>query len=337
MNKPATKPATKPAKPRFSIELPELQNLNDLEAQVSAAGGEPLRLDPKTIQPSRWANRHETSFEDDDFKALKEEIQDAEGNVQPIMIRPLKEPVGEVRYEVVFGHRRHRACLETGVEVLAVVQDLDDQKLWAFMERENRQRKNLSAWEQGMMYVRALEAGLFPSMLALARAIGRSQGDVSAAISIANLPTEVVEAFVSPQDIRFRDAKELKDAVAKAPEAVIAVAQDLAKDEERTAADVREALVQAANDVQESADTAGSKARKGSKLGAQADTLNSMQLAAGGKGQGAQTGELRVKIAGKPVVFRANGKNTLLEIDARLLPQERWAAFEGAIRKLLKP
>ena len=47
-------------------------------------------LEPSRIAPSRWANRHETSFADAEFALLKEEIRSAGGNVQPIKVRPLK-------------------------------------------------------------------------------------------------------------------------------------------------------------------------------------------------------------------------------------------------------
>jgi ParB family chromosome partitioning protein len=91
--------------------------------------------------------------------------------LQAIKVRPLK-PGGEFKYEVVFGHRRHRACLELGLPVLAVVDNLGGVELFVQMDRENRSRKNLSAWEQGMMYLRALENGLFPSNRQLAEKVG---------------------------------------------------------------------------------------------------------------------------------------------------------------------
>ncbi|WP_157266386.1 ParB/RepB/Spo0J family partition protein [Azohydromonas aeria] len=231
---------------RFNLDLPEILDLGDLRA-APGASGEALKLDPKTIRASRWANRAEQSFDSPEFLELKTEIADAGGNVQPIKVRPLAVPDGVIRYEVVFGHRRHRACLDLGIDVAAVVEDVDDQNLWTQMERENRSRANLSAYEQGTMYQRALDAGLFPNMLSLAKAIGRDHGDVSKAIAIAGLPSPVVEAFASPADIRFRDSKPLKDAVAKAPEAVIAVAQAIATEpEKRPAAEVIQALTKAA-------------------------------------------------------------------------------------------
>ena len=88
-------------------------------------------------------------------------------------------------YEIVYGHRRHRACLDLGLPVLAVVEEVGEQQLFEQMERENRARADLSAWEQGMMYARALDQGLYPSNRQLAQAIGRDLGDVGKALSLA--------------------------------------------------------------------------------------------------------------------------------------------------------
>src|SRR5690606_2246681 len=47
------------------------------------------KLDPKTIRPSRWANRHAASFATSAFNGLKADIEHAGGKVQPILVRPL--------------------------------------------------------------------------------------------------------------------------------------------------------------------------------------------------------------------------------------------------------
>lgn len=77
------------------------------------------KLDPKTVVATRWANRHESSFKTASFARLKGDIEQAGGNVQPILVRPGDGP-GQPD-EVVFGHRRHRACLELNLPVLAVI------------------------------------------------------------------------------------------------------------------------------------------------------------------------------------------------------------------------
>lgn len=215
-------------------------------------GATPVRsLDPRSIRPSVWANRHAASFEGPDFAALKDEIAGAGGNVQPIKVRPVAAGVGPsnpglppAQYEIVFGHRRHRACLELGLPVMAMVEAVDEQALFVSMERENRASKDLSAWEQGMMYARALDAGLYASNRQLAAAIGRDLGDVGKALALARLPKAVVDAFNSPLDLQFRWAKLLNDAQQKDPDGLLDRAKQLTQRSELlTAKQVLERLV----------------------------------------------------------------------------------------------
>ena len=230
-----------------------IQEADELRARLDEFGGAlpARRLDPASVVPSAWANRHEQAYADVAFAELKAEISSAGGNVQAIKVRPIVAEVGArhqgvgrsnppaapsatsastpaaARYEIVFGHRRHRACLELGLPVLAVVESLSEQDLFVQMERENRSRKDLSAWEQGMMYARALEQGLYPSNRQLALAVGRDLGDLGKALSLARLPKAVVDAFASPLDLQFRWAKPLSEAQQKDPELLLARAEAL--------------------------------------------------------------------------------------------------------------
>lgn len=188
------------------------------------------QLDPKLITASRWANRDASHFQTEAFSRLKEEIASAGGNVQPIKVRSIESArPGSPEYEVVFGHRRHQACLELGIPVLALVEPgMKDIDLFVEMERENREREDLSAWEQGVMYLRALEQGLFPSAKQLAGAIDRDLGNIGKAMALAKLPGEVVRAFGSPLNLQFRWATALKDAHQRDPEGLLAAAREIA-------------------------------------------------------------------------------------------------------------
>ena len=239
-------------------------------------------LDPTTVRASAWANRHADSYQDAAYLLLKADIASAGGNVQPIKVRPLGDAVaggvgGGVgggatqpgvgpskaplegtrpaasgvnkaavapRFEIVYGHRRHRACLELGLPVRALVEQLPEQQMFVEMERENRARKDLSAWEQGMTYARALDYGLYPSNRQLANAIGRDLGDVGKALSLARLPGAVVAAFRSPLDLQYRWAKPLADAQQRDPDGLVSRARALqSQADQRTPKQVFDALV----------------------------------------------------------------------------------------------
>ena len=208
------------------------QEVVKLREKVEAFEGAELakRLDPGKIIASKWANRDQAHFQTAAFARLKSEIASAGGNVQPIKVRALTGgPEEGARWEIVFGHRRHRACLELGLPVLSLVQqDMKDADLFVEMERENREREDLSAWEQGVMYMRALEQGLFPSAKQMAIAIDRDMGNISRAMALAKLPSDVVQAFGSPLNLQFRWASPLKDAHQKDPERLLEIARELA-------------------------------------------------------------------------------------------------------------
>lgn len=167
-------------------------------------GSAPVKkIDPTLISNSRFANREEDSFSTYEFVQLKEEIKAADGNIQPIKVRPIPGTLPQ-SYEIVFGHRRHRACLELGIPVLALIESLSDTALFEEMERENRNRENLRPYEQGRMYQKALSEGLYRSQRSLGEALQLQSGNISVAINIFNLPSFVLEAFPSKLDIQYK-------------------------------------------------------------------------------------------------------------------------------------
>lgn len=246
---PADRPRTGPG--AFSASLAmgrevEAENarLRDRVTALEAADVVEL-LDPEEVGPSEYANRDEASFATQEFETLRAEIASAGRNVQPIKVRLLATPKGKLRYEIVFGHRRHRACLLEKVRVAAVVDRLSDQELFVEMERENRARENLSPWEQGQMYARALDKKLFPSLRRMAELTGGNAGNMSVAIQLAALPREVVDAFPSPLDLQFRWAAPLTQALRDTPAAVLSRARELTQQKPAlTARDVFEKLLE---------------------------------------------------------------------------------------------
>jgi ParB family chromosome partitioning protein len=204
----------------------------------------PVRLiNAQMVVASKWANRSNSSFTSVDFLSLKNEILQAGGNIQPIKVRPL--PGSVERYEIIFGYRRHRACLDLGLPVLALVEQISDKELFKEMDRENRERLDLSPWEQGRMYRQSLNEGLFASLGELSKEIGIDKGNLSKALRLADLPDVVVKAFPSPLDLQFRWAKLLNDALQVAPDQVLARAQKIINDKmiKRSAKEVLDILL----------------------------------------------------------------------------------------------
>ena len=188
-------------------------------------------LDPHFVRPSPWANRDRRSFEASDFDRLKTSVAATGGNLQPIKVRRVSvtndadKTSPDESFEIVFGHRRHRACLELGLPVSAIVAALTDRELFAEMDRENRTNKPLSPYEQGCMFRQALDMALYESARALAEDLDVDTSVVSKSLSIARLPAAVLDAFVSPLDIQYRWAGPLNDANRRDSAALVTRAQ----------------------------------------------------------------------------------------------------------------
>jgi ParB family chromosome partitioning protein len=223
-------------KDELSKELAEVQGklIAATTLAESFEGADMVRaLDTSLVRRSQWANRHPAEFSSNEFKALTEEIRNAGGNTQPIKVRRVTRVVdGQPEgFEIVFGHRRFQACVEAGLKVNAViVEHMTDLELFEAMERENRGRKNLSAWEQGMMYQDALKKGLYPSARKLEDALNINHSDCARALQLAKLPEALVKAFASPLDLQVRWAKPLTDAMQSDPDSLLAAARKVASD-----------------------------------------------------------------------------------------------------------
>jgi ParB family transcriptional regulator, chromosome partitioning protein len=206
----------------------ETQALREKVEQLE--GAHPVvRLNSREVRPSRFANRHAASFETQAFREFRDEIQSAGGNIEAIQVRRLeKEEVDGAKYEIAFGHRRHRACLELELPVLAIVVQCSDIELFAAMDRENRGRQDLSPWEAGKHWQRALDMGLWKSQNEMAAHLGLDKSLISRARLLAGLPDEVVAAFPSPLDLVYRWADPLNVAIEKSRENVLRRALELA-------------------------------------------------------------------------------------------------------------
>jgi ParB family chromosome partitioning protein len=215
----------------ISQSIGTMHRMADLEEEVAVlrAGQQVLKLDPKLVRQSRWRNRSDGSFTGTPFADLKAEIAEAGENVVAIKVRRLASPAADGSlYEIIYGRRRLRACLELGLPVAAIVVNMTDEQAFIEAERENRHRADLTPWEQGVFYADALREGLFASQRQMAQKLGVTQPLVSAAVRLASLPEYVVDAFASPLDLQYRWGADLAAALEKDPARVQKEALEIA-------------------------------------------------------------------------------------------------------------
>ncbi len=235
---PAEKPKTGPGMTMAFMERESKhaqENValrTELESWQGSAHNQ--KLDPTLVKPSKWANRDEQSFHGLEWDQFKAEIQSAGGNIQPIKVRGVY-PINTQpqTYEIIFGHRRHRACLELGIAVFALIEDATDKQLFEAMDRENRQRANLTPYEQGEMYRKALDEGLYPSLRKLAESLDVNLGSASLYVKLARVPGAVLVAFQSRLDIQQRWITPLANALEKTPEYVLETAKAIHEEREK--------------------------------------------------------------------------------------------------------
>jgi ParB family transcriptional regulator, chromosome partitioning protein len=206
-----------------------------LEAERNA-GMVVLRLDPKRIRASEFANRHERSLDPADpaFVALKDDIR-RRGQLDPIRVRPLAGVPG-LDYEIVYGHRRHAVALaldaelDGGFRVLALLDAsaADAREHVLKMHSENFARSDLSPFEYGQMYASWLDAGCFKTQGEIAAAVGLDQSVISTYVRIATLPDPVLAAFGDPRGIALRWARDLAAALKVAEQRVLSAAAEVA-------------------------------------------------------------------------------------------------------------
>jgi ParB family transcriptional regulator, chromosome partitioning protein len=251
LKRPATPPAASPAPP---VPRPGAQTWvgrvahehnTGLKDRIAALEHERdhgfvvLKLDPKQIRSSEFANRHARSLDgsDPELDALKASIR-AQGQLEPIRVR-VAAAGSDAEYEIVYGHRRHAAALALDAEtdggwpVLALLDaaaaDIRDHVLK--MYQENAARKDLSAFETGTMFANWLEQQVFANQTELGEAVNLSQGTVAKYLAVAGLPEPILAAFGSPLAVSLRWGDQLAAALKERRAAVLETAARLRKAE----------------------------------------------------------------------------------------------------------
>ncbi|MCT4655158.1 MAG: plasmid partitioning protein RepB [Cohaesibacter sp.] len=167
-----------------------IEKENESLRQQLATSEQVRSLDGQLIEPSFVQDRMAllAGDEDDDFEELKLSIAQ-EGQQLPILVRP--SPTRPGHYQIAYGRRRLRACLDLGLEVKAIVRSLSDEELVVAQGRENSERRDLSFIETAVFALRLKERGF--TRQTIAAALGKGQ-EKSAQTYISKLTT-IAAAF----------------------------------------------------------------------------------------------------------------------------------------------
>jgi ParB family chromosome partitioning protein len=102
---------------------------------------------------------HPFKVSDDDKMAETVQSVKENGVLMPGIVRPCEVGEDGTKYEIVAGHRRHRACTLAGLsEMPVIVRELTDDEAVIFMVDSNLQREELLPSEKAFAYKMKLDA-----------------------------------------------------------------------------------------------------------------------------------------------------------------------------------
>jgi ParB family chromosome partitioning protein len=174
-------------------------------AQLAAAGGLPNSLLLSQMVPGMYQPR--TRMDEGALYELAESIK-AQGIMQPILVRQLKDGPNAGKYEIIAGERRSRAAKLAGLDSVPVlVRDVPNEAAAAMALIENIQREDLNPLEEAQGLQRLFkEFGLTHELAA--QAVGRSRSAASNLLRLLNL-AEPVQSMLMAGDIDMGHARAL--------------------------------------------------------------------------------------------------------------------------------
>jgi ParB family chromosome partitioning protein len=173
--------------------------------QQPADAGAPSSLPVTQLQAGKYQPR--TRMDEGALNELAASIK-SQGIMQPVLVRPVGDEGGVIRYEIIAGERRFRAAQLAGLEQIPVlVRAVDDQAAAAMALIENIQREDLNPLEEAQGIHRLIDDFHFTHEQA-ANAVGRSRSAVSNLLRLMNL-AQPVQTMLMAGDIDMGHARAL--------------------------------------------------------------------------------------------------------------------------------
>ncbi|BBD03477.1 MULTISPECIES: ParB/RepB/Spo0J family partition protein [Sphingobium] len=172
-----------------------------------------IRLKP--AECSIWpGNARDYSLLDEHrLRSLIDSILAEGGNRIPAVVR--RTPNGPLPYELVTGTRRHWAISWLNgnhypdIDLIAIIEDLDDEAAFRLADIENREREDISDLERGLNYKAAVDRFYGGVQLRMAERLKISKSQLSRYIALTDIPPFLVSAFHSPMDLQAKYGEKL--------------------------------------------------------------------------------------------------------------------------------
>lgn len=214
--------ASAPAEPIVvAEEAPRTEPRTSFTSKRLDAFGEASRMVKKPsirLKPSEcsiWPGnaRDYARLTQDRLSSLIDSLQAENGNRIPVVVR--RTPKAELPYELVIGTRRHWATSWLNanhypdIELVAIIEDIDDEAAFRLADIENREREDISDLERGLNYKAAVDAYYDGIQSKMAERVKLSKSSLARYIGLTEIPQSIVSAFNSPMDLQVRHGDKL--------------------------------------------------------------------------------------------------------------------------------
>jgi ParB family chromosome partitioning protein len=175
-----------------------------------------MQVDPNECIPWAYANRlsDEMGNMDELIESIKENQQ-----LQPALVRPILANNNDgIRYEIIFGRRRHKACQQLGIPFLVIVKDIQDpQDAVAYQDAENKSRKNVSNYSNAILYKKLLEDKIFLTEKDLAKKLGIAPSSLNELMTYVKIPEAIISRIPDIHSLSISMAIKIVSLVNKSP------------------------------------------------------------------------------------------------------------------------
>ncbi len=172
-----------------------------------------IRLKPSECSIWPGNARDYARLTQDRLSSLIDSLQAENGNRIPVVVR--RTPKAQLPYELVIGTRRHWATSWLNanhypdIELVAIIEDIDDEAAFRLADIENREREDISDLERGLNYKAAVDAYYDGVQSKMAERVKLSKSSLARYIGLTEIPQSIVSAFNSPMDLQVRHGDKL--------------------------------------------------------------------------------------------------------------------------------
>lgn len=238
---PAPAPAEQPAVEDLGADKPK-KNFTNKRLEGFTEAARLVKRPTIKLKPSEcsiWpGNARDYSLLDEHrLRSLIDSILAEGGNRIPAVVR--RTPTAETPYELIIGTRRHWAIAWLNgnhypdINLVAIVEDLDDEAAFRLADVENREREDISDLERGRNYKAAVNAYYGGVQLKMAERLKISKSQLARYVALTEIPDFIVSAFASPMDLHAKYAEKLLPALKQpgATEKLMAAADQIASEQ----------------------------------------------------------------------------------------------------------